>query len=161
MKKGELKQAFDTLQYVMNKQGLEPNVITAMINNENVLKNALEELDKEQLFIPSEESVKFHAALDDAMRDLRTKNQEEFAQHEPKVQREGAFPVPPKLVNKWNKLVEKARQNFPDGAKYVDEYQEKIRGIQEQEATAEFEMVALNGFTANEVKALRFMMYGM
>ena len=161
MKKGELQQAFDTLQYVMNKPNLEPNVVKAILANEKSLKSAIEKVNEELVFIPSEESTKFYNALDDAFKDLREKNLDEFRQHEEKNRGKEVYPVPPKLVNKWNKLMEKARQNFPEGAKYVDEYQEKKLAILDQVSDIDFETVAINGFTPNEVKALSFMMYGL
>lgn len=161
MKKGELKQAFDTLQYVMNKPGLEPNVVKAIIANEKSLKSALEKLDEELVFVPSDESTKFYNALDESLKDLREKNMEEFRQYDEKNRGKEVYPVPPKLINKWNKLMEKARQNFPEGAKYVDDYQAKKLEILDQVSDIEFETVAINGFTPNEVKALSFMMYGL
>ena len=158
MKKGELKQSLGALRYVMNKQGLDVNTIKSLIRNERKLEKAIEELDAEMVFVPSEEAAKYDTALRGHFESLAKKNEADFKAYGKQI-KEGQLPVPPQHIDKWNKLVEKAKQDFPEGAKYVDDYQERIGKLLDEEIKIDFDVINLDGFSANEAKSISFSIY--
>lgn len=158
MKKGELKQSLGALRYAMNKQGLDVNTVKTLIINERKLEKAIEELDAEMVFVPSEEAAAYDTALRGHFETLAKKNEADFKAYGKQI-KEGQLPVPPQHIDKWNKLVEKAKQDFPEGAKYVDEYQERIGKLLDEDITIDFDKINMDGFSANEVKSISFCIY--